>query len=362
MKNIDFKETVFQLSDPLEKVSIGDIKKHFSEVKTNFKFKKINIENCNFESSFKLNGFDNEHLKRLELHGCNFAGDWLEIANLEVLDTEFNSKFELKNRVIKNLKFSNSNVEGIFDAFRSEIEKAYFYKSIFEDFAGFEKVHFGVQNNYSENYIAKFIYTTFMSFSNFRETVFYSGLDLERVNLKENPNFLKADISQKNTNRESFRIIKHSFDSVGNYIEANRFFIYEMKKYRSDLKFFEHPFKKFIICANWLISDFGLSYIRPLIILLISLWLFIEIQEIQNELYAQTINFLSSNSANFDNSIVKAFDRVSYIANEGSKNIIPFNNLLGHKQGFEFISLLFYIWFSVLIWQIVVSIKRHTQH
>ena len=56
--------------------------------------------------------------------------------------------------------------------------------------------------------------------------------DLENINLKESPNFLNTKIEPKNTNRETFRITKDSFDKIGNHIEANKFFVYEMKKHK----------------------------------------------------------------------------------------------------------------------------------
>ena len=81
-----------------------------------------------------------------------------------------------------------------------------------------------------------FEYVTFLSFTNFRNTTFYSGLNLENSNLKEAPNFLNIDINPKFTNRETFRIIKNSFDKIGNNIEANKFFVFEMNKYEEELK------------------------------------------------------------------------------------------------------------------------------
>jgi len=41
------------------------------------------------------------------------------------------------------------------------------------------------------------------------------------------------------------------------------------------------------------------------------------------------------------------------------KNILPIAKFL--KKDLEFISLIFYIIFSVLTWQTIVSIKRHTK-
>lgn len=76
---------------------------------------------------------------------------------------------------------------------------------------------------------------TFLSFVNFRNATFNSGLDLENANLKEMPNFLNVKLLSNNTNRETLRIIKHSFDKVGNHIEANKYFSLEMERHKNDM-------------------------------------------------------------------------------------------------------------------------------
>ncbi len=67
----------------------------------------------------------------------------------------------------------------------------------------------------------------------------------------------------------------------------------------------------------------------------------------QNYLYKiyPTVNHSIQNFTNFFNDI--------------AKNILPFSKFL--KKDLEFLSLLFYMIFSILIWQIIVSIKRYTK-
>ena len=283
-----------------------------------------------FESSLKLNS--------------------MHINKLFIEDTEFESKFEIKNSVIKILDFRNSNVGKVFDSFESKFEKSYFYKSIFNGFAGFEEVTFGVVGKDTEEYQAKFIYTTFMSFSNFRRTSFLSGLDFENSNLKEQPNFLKTKINPINTNRETFRIIKNSFDDVGNRLEANRFFVEEMSAYKKELNDGGDKWDRLIYRANEEISDFGRSYIKPSILLFLSL-----------VIYTSLLSIHKSFFESYDYLLHPWFDFLSIQVNEAAKNFLPFSRFLENSSGIEFISLLFYIWFGILIWQIVVAVKRHTQ-
>lgn len=295
-----------------------DNKIHFKE--------SLVITKCNFEKKITLNN--------------------LKIKKLSIENSVFKDKLEIKDGNFEEFEFKNSNVLKVFTAQNSKFVKFSMRESIFEDFAGFEKVHFGAINNEYEKSISDFTYTTFKSFSNFREAVFHSGLDLSRINLKEQPNFFKVNIKDINVNRETYRIIKNSFDKNGNHIEANNYFIREMNAYKSELKGSKgNCSKKFIIYLNSLISSFGQSYSRPFFILLVSIAIYNIL------IYWQQCYFISENST---------FYPFVNILNNASRNFFPFAKFIENHRGREFISLLFYIWFSILIWQIVVAVKRHT--
>ena len=349
VNNLKFKKTLLKFPDILQVIknkklvdTSFDEKEEFDRIKYCYKIKNLSIIDCSFESEFKLNGISEEHCQEIESAGYKFDNDILHMTNLEIVDTKFNSKLEIKNRVIKDFIFKNSNVEKVFDSFESRFEKSYFYKSIFTDFAGFEKVEFGLEGQDVEAYQARFTYTTFMSFSNFRHTKFHSGLDFENSNLKEQPNFLKARISSKNTNRETFRIVKHSFDNVGNKIEANKFYSKEMDAYRREMKGEFKPSERFVFCMNNFISEFGTSYLKPILLLII---LF--------EVYIILLSYYGG-AYSLYGTIVQ-LDMLNNLA----KDFLLFSRFL--KVGFEFVSLIFYIFSGILIWQIAVAIKRHTQ-
>lgn len=363
IQNLEFRKNIFMFPDPVilfNNMSINTnesiINNSFKKIKTHHRFKKIAISNCIFDIDFKLNGFDDDYFEELNKYKCEYELDDMIIDELEIIDTKFESKLEIKNRSINNFNFKNSNVSGIFDVFESEFHKAYFFKSIFKDFAAFEKVKF---SNGLEVNKTVFEYTTFKDFSNFRNTKFPSGLDFSTANLKQEPNFLNTDINLNGTDRETLRIVKNSFEKNNNKIEANRFFTYEMREYRNETKWIRNPFRRLVLDANYVISGFGNNYIWPIIILFASVALYVHLLIHQNEWVVKTLDLMSFIG---DDRAVFWFDTVTYYANEGSKVIIPFNKLLEAKQGFEFISLLFFIWFGVLIWQTVVAVKRNTQH
>jgi len=289
---------------------------------------KLILENCTFEQPFKLNNY--------------------EITSFNCGSTVFRnkSKFEFKNNIVNSFQVSNTNFKVLVDCYQTEFEIFTVEKSIFEKFTGFEQCEFGEENKEKE--ITSFQYATFLDFVNFREAKFYNGLDLQNTNLKEYPNFLDIYVEPKNTNRETFRVIKHSFDKVGNIIEANKFFAYEMNKERQDLSTKDNLNKQIMLNLNYWISNFGQSWLRPLgLIVFIAMIHTYLVYAIDNKIF----QFINPSNPVYDmlNSIVNFFDDLA-------KNILPFKKLL--KEGMEFISLIFLIIYSTLIYNFVVAVKR----
>lgn len=312
----------------------------------------VSVYNCNFNNDIFHNLDNRIKIKKLfisdSIFNNKFSLNYSNIEIFEIYDCKFMSKLEIKDSEIKILLFQNSNVEKVSDFFESKIENFKFYKCIFNDFLGFEKVVFGTKDTefISDSNMAIFKYVSFMSFANFRNAIFHQGLDISNSNFKEIPNFYNVKVFSNNTNRETFRIIKNSFDKSGNHIEANNYFIQEMKAYKHELKGSRGGYsEKIVIYLNEWISSFGQSYLRPVFILIASIIIY------NLCFFLQKYCFVSEQS--------KFYWLVNF-ANNASKNFLPFVNFLKDKQGMEFVSLLFYIWFSVLIWQIIVAIKRHT--
>lgn len=440
VQDLSFKKSLFKFPDPLsiseDQNLTNDI--DIEKIVSCYNFNSLIIKNCIFENDVKLNGFSEDCLQEVRDLGYELQKKYLTIENLEIIDTKFEAKLEIKNASVKNINFNNSNVEKIFDIFQSRFIKATFRKSIFSDFAGFEEVEFGKKDDFNQEYQTKFIYTTFMSFSNFRKAVFHSGLDFERANLKEQPNFLHVKIEgAKNTNRETYRIIKNSFDKVNNKIEYNKFFLYEIRSHKRDIEesIYENFSKSisdficerrsiisilllvlavfiyigffivvFLLCAivlfimyaslglgliwlsialvalfmapylfpssfftylvlkiNQYISDFGDSYIRPIFIFLISLILYTLVLDVHENIFYeknenQSIVFLKKFVTQ------DWFVTLSDFLNSCAANVPLFSKALESKDGIQFISLLFFIWFGILTWQTIVAVKRNTQH
>lgn len=359
IRDLVFKKFLFNFSDPLsilenqsvtnpqtnEKIDIGNMEERYT-------FYDLIINNCIFEKDLKLNGFNEDYLQKIRKLGCKFQKYDLTIGNLEIIDTKFESKLEIKNTSIENFNFINSNVENIFDTFQSKFIKVKFSKSIFSDFAGFEEVKFGsIDKKDNISFITIFEHVTFLDFSSFREANFKSGLDFSKTNLKDKPNFLGVKIDSLNTKRETFRIVKSSFDNAGNQIEANKYFVKEMNAYRRELKENKGACsERIILFFNRIISNFGTSYLWPIfyLILFIFLYTFL-LRTYQNEMQYRTY------------ALPFYLDCITEWINTGARNFLPFARFVGGSKGFEFVSLLFYIIFGVFIWQIIVAVKRHTQ-
>jgi uncharacterized protein YjbI with pentapeptide repeats len=321
---------------------------------------------------FKASPFNNtpgysHELKYFHISGGNFVDRFvlnnLTIQKLEIKNVEFEGKFELKDNVISEASMQNVNFNKLFDAYKTKFKRFKLSKCIFNEFSGFEKCEFGDENK-DEEPPAEFEYATFLNFTNFRKAKFYCGLDLEHSNLKEAPNFLGASINEKQTNRETFRIIKHSFDKVGNHLEANNYFALEMKKYKSELKkqvtsesirkdifnwtiglFGKNspPKWEFIIYKiNEILSAFGQSYTKPLYIMTLLSFCYVAI-----------VCWVGHNQ------VVRDFFDVSLL-NTVVKQLPLYSKLLTIK-GLEFVSFLYHIMFVSALWHFMVAIKSKTR-
>jgi len=326
-----------------------------SQLFNDCEFKKgIEFGNVEFKSPIFNNTDDIDlNIESLHLMDCilkdKFILNRCNIQSFLMEDTVFESKFEFKQNIVEDFEIFNSNYFKVVDTFETKFGNFNIKKSIFDDFVGFEKCSFGGSDDSEHEEAAKFTYATFLSFVNFRNTSFYSGLDIENINLKEAPNFLNTNINEKNSNRETFRIVKSSFDKIHNYIEANKYFSYEMKKYKEELKGTNKTQEKVILFLNEKISNYGQSYIKPIFYMIATSIIY----------YLLILGYENNILYEIHPSINGVLEKISSFANNVSKNILPFSKTL--KAGMEFVSLLFYIIFASLIWQTLVAVKRHTR-
>jgi len=300
----------------------------FEEMENKKEIKNIQISHSKIGREFKLNNY--------------------EFNSFKCKHTVFKSNFTFNQNNIESFEIDKVTFKGLVNFNNTEFESFQIEKSIFEKFTNFEKCEFGKKNNHYP--IAEFKNTTFLDFINFREAKFYSGLDLENANLKEYPNFLYCHIETQYTNRETFRIIKHSFDKVGNTIEANKYFAYEMEKERENISIKKDVNKRVMLNLNYWISNFGQSWIRPLI------WI-LGIVLLHYFIVKGTFQCISPS-----NFIYEPLKLLGNFFDDLANSIIPFRRFLkSDKEGMEFINLIFLIMYSTLIYNLVIAVKRITK-
>jgi hypothetical protein len=161
---------------------------------------------------------------------------------------------------------------------------------------------------------------------------------------------LDGEDSRKNTSQETYRIIKHNFDKIGNIIEANRYFALELerKKVNMDKEISSKSTDYFVFQVNWLSSEFGTNWLRVVC-------------------FICAIGLITVGSVNFgilqevffhpnlfkEEYIFKAFNELSqyvYILDESTKlSSIPILFLINK------------VFLGYLYYQLVISIRKDTR-
>lgn len=160
-------------------------------------------------------------------------------------------------------------------------------------------------------------------------------------NVEENVDFLKF----------FFRVVFSGNEYILNILGSDYIFKNVMNAFS----------KKFVLSTNYYISRFGESYIQPFIIFLFSVGIYTGILEVHKDIFSgETIARYVVPLRNFVTQ--DWFVSLSEILNACAANVPLFSKALEKKSGIEFISLLFFIWFGILTWQIIIAVKRNTQH
>lgn len=221
---------------------------------------------------------------------------------------------------------------------------------------------------------------------NFRNVKFYFGLDIPDTKINDLSSFLKADLAVEYTPRDTFRRLKHEFDSIGNIIEANTFYHKEMQKMEEDLKKDLHKsFSEWIVfkihdisskhSQDWVLSLYWIIVITFLYSHLKVFWCqenteYYIIPFVLNILVLTFVLLETSISKN-PNITYKAFIGLiiyciyAFITKDValecfSNNINPFSMMTGHDT-LNFSTLIYKIIIAYLIYQFIVSVRQNTR-
>ena len=178
------------------------------------------------------------------------------------------------------------------------------------------------------------------------------NLSLHGAVLNQPSNFLGITFSksaEKQIDRETFRIIKHSFDAVGNHIEANRFYGYEMEAYRREIKNKGTWHEKWLLMFNSAVSDHGQNYVKPIFWIFGAAILLILLKT------AQENNWLYHIRGECGNCLNSLF----FWINCKVAHLPLFKHLM--IEGLELLSLIIGLFMAAFIWQALVAFRRHAK-
>lgn len=374
---------------------------------SSIKFNRVKFQMPLFKTN-QYNYLEDRILGLLEFIYCTFE-EKFELNKLKIIlfncyDSVFNGKFEFKENKIDSFIVYNTNFESISDLYGCTFTKFNIEKSIFNDFAGFEKCIFGTENKLKEE-VAIFKHTTFKDAFNIRDAKFLSGIDLRNTNLQGETNLLDAEIDIENTNRETFRALKHSFDSIGNIIEANKYYQKEMQKREEELKrelpsnLFEWLiFKIHDISSNHSQNAVSSLFWIYIVSLIFSLFTFYEkeneyLKKFHDTFEKSWLNYIYTNNGLFDFTMIISIPIVlglifilidnygkigrwilfclfwtggyilitqDYSLSIVANSVNPFS-IITEKGSLTFGELLYRIIIAYLIYQLIISIRQNTR-
>lgn len=227
---------------------------------------KITLKNHTFENNFYLNNQDILNNRKIK------------IKELIITNTIFSENFKLHNCEINNILIRNVDFEKHADFYKSNFKQGFEYNKIDNTEKDGLNIYFKAINfkglaifrdcTFQEKII--FEWVTFESFSHFRRTKFNKGLDLDYTNIEEEMNFfsvknLDSKASKENTSQETYRIIKHNFEKIGNKIEANKYHALELEKRKVDKK--TPPSERLVLGLHWFTSRNGTNWWIPLLLI-----------------------------------------------------------------------------------------------
>ncbi|WP_415398426.1 hypothetical protein [Sulfurimonas sp. CS5] len=210
----------------------------------------------------------------------------ITIQNLQINDSKFIENFKLHNTIINNIEIEDVDFEKNADFFKSIFKKGLLEENDDEQTTlgdiGFKAINFRKLTLFGDTRFNKkliFKYVTFEGHNHFKSSILEEGLDLEYTNIQQEINFYGIHIiDTSRTSQETFRIIKHQFEKLGNKIEANKYHALELDKKRENLKseidneekrinksLFNIWLEYIVFQVHWLSSEHSTNWFLPLL-------------------------------------------------------------------------------------------------
>lgn len=279
-----------------------------------------------------------------------FRFNKIKIENLDIINSVFNKQVEIENSPeLGSIKIKNSTFEDYINIANCKLKQ--FHIEFSKVKQPFQLLNCEFKPEVKEDAV-NLSSTNFMDNFVLKNCKFLSGLDLSGATYNQGCIAVNLEIEEKRTYRDTYRILKSSLDKSGNVIDANNYYGLELKKYHEYLRKNKNKsnfWERFLLLIYKHSSDYGQNFYKPLKYLLYFAVGFAIIN------YGYEQNWLYNIFPPMNSLISTPIQIVNYI----SKSIIPFKNIL--VEGIEFLSLLFYLIFSVLIWSMILAIKRKTK-
>lgn len=244
----------FNFEDDILYVEFIDCINSFEVILTYIESKYKNIKSIYFNkfidlnlNLWELNKFENIDFcfqyctfKKIYFEDKNNYKNKSVIKNILAFSVCKIEKFKLNGVIFeKEIQITKSNIDLIeFHYIRAKDEFRFHLNcriSILKiQYSTFEQTLFLNNIIFIEN--AEIKYSFFENNITFINSIFEKNIDISTTLFSKSPSFLNIKIFGNYTNRETYRIIKQSFLSVGNKIEANKFYSKEMEAREKEFK------------------------------------------------------------------------------------------------------------------------------
>ncbi len=162
--------------------------------------------------------------------------------------------------------------------------------------------------------------------------------------LKNDPDVIEYFSKQ----REVYRQLKFANEKQGDIINGQIFHSKEMIAYNRTLSFETSPWTKAIIKMSYWFSDFGQSFIKPILWLLVGHWILLQVLIACQHFPGLTINLGDPNLEGFKEAFIQYF-----------KLINPLRRAENTFEGYQIIiDLAMRIWSSYMIYNIIRATRR----
>lgn len=281
----------------------------------------INVDGSKFECDFNLSRAkpDKISLNSSVFYQVNLS--MISPSKLTVEGCEFKGECNFKCSTVKDFVVLNSNFNARCDLSCAEIDELMIANS------------------------------SFGNVLNFNSIKVKESICLEALHFSIPPDFSYCEFSGvaiAGSVRETWRIMKHALDNVGDKVEAGHYYALEMQAYQRELRTKKwYDSERVLLKANSVISNHGQNYYYPIIWLVLTMIV---------------TSLLIANQQHQLLSTPDVFLPLTRLLNSFAQGFLPIRAIAGEdNKGISFLLLLSSVFTSVFVWHLLVAIRRHSK-